>query len=131
MAAKKRSTRSRAKKSDGHGFAIAALAAATAAGVYFLYGSDTAKKNRKQIKSWMLKAKGEVLEKMEKARELKKADYEKMVDSVTGKYKKLKSTNTKEVEDLARDLKKHWSQISKEAGARAAAKKRKKTAGKK
>ena len=37
-----------------------------AAGTYFLYGSKDAKKNRKAVKSWALKAKAEVLEALEK-----------------------------------------------------------------
>jgi flagellar basal body-associated protein FliL len=37
-------------------------AAVTAAGAYFLYGSKQAPQNRKKVKGWVLKAKGEVLE---------------------------------------------------------------------
>ena len=45
------------------GVGIAALAAA-AAGAYYLYGSDKSAKNRKHIKSWMLKMKAEVMDKI-------------------------------------------------------------------
>ncbi len=114
MASKRRS-----KKSKKHGLAVAALAAATAAGAYFLYGSKHAARNRKRVRGWMLKARGEVLEKMEQARELQESDYKKIVDTVTGKYKELKSTNVKEVEALAKELKAEWKEISKKAAQRA------------
>ena len=42
----------------GIGFGLTA-AAVTAAGAFFLYGSKEAAKNRKKVKGWMLKAKGE------------------------------------------------------------------------
>ena len=51
----------------GIGLSTAAVAAASA---YFLYGSKSAAKNRKTVKSWALKAKAEVLEKLEDAQEM-------------------------------------------------------------
>ena len=116
------------KKSSGIGLGVVALAAAAAAGTYFLYGSKNAAKNRKNVKGWTLKAKGEVLEKMERMKNIDEADYKRIVDTVAKKYKKLKTVNTKEAEELARELKKQWKEISKEAGKKPA---RKKTAKKK
>ena len=81
---------------------------AAMAGAYFLYGSKDAAKNRKKIKGWTLKAKGEVLEKLEKVEHASKEQYEKTVDAVLGKYKTLKNVDLKEVEALAKDLKRHW-----------------------
>ena len=54
------------------GLGLAAITAAAAAGAYFLYGKDGAK-NLKKIKSWSLKAKAEVLEKLEKAKDISTA----------------------------------------------------------
>ena len=51
----------------GIGLTAAALAAA---GTYFLYGSGGAEKNRTKVRSWMLKAKAEVLEALEEAKHL-------------------------------------------------------------
>ncbi len=121
MATKRKST----KKSSGSGLGIAALAAAAAAGVYFLYGSKSATKNRKKVKGWMLKARGEVVEKMEKCKHVDKKDYEAIVDTVAKKYKKLKTVNTKEMSDLAVDLKGQWKEISKETNKKPAKKKKK------
>ena len=91
---------------------LATTAVVAIAGGYFLYGKD-AKKNRNKARGWALKAKGEVLDGIEKAKELDKKDYEKMVARITSKYKKLKTTNVKEVEALARELKSQWNNIQK------------------
>ncbi|VAW19401.1 hypothetical protein MNBD_BACTEROID04-1013 [hydrothermal vent metagenome] len=126
---KKTAKRKTTKKKSSNGLGLVALAAATAAGVYFLYGSKNATKNRKNVKGWTLKAKGEVLEKMEKMKSIDEANYKRIVDTVAKKYKKLKTVNTKEAEALASELKKQWKEISKEAGkkpAKKAVKKKKK-----
>jgi hypothetical protein len=81
---------------------------AALAGAYFLYGSKDAAKNRKKIKGWTLKAKGEILEKLEKVEHASQAQYETTVDAVLGKYKALKNVDLSEVEALEKDLKKHW-----------------------
>jgi len=78
MAIKKKTVKRKTAKKTGKGFGLAALAAATAAGVYFLYGSKNATKNRNKIKGWTLKAKGEVLEKMEKMKNIDEADYKRI-----------------------------------------------------
>jgi hypothetical protein len=92
------------------GAGLAALAIAGAAGAYFLYGKDGAK-NRKQVKSWALKAKAEVLEKLEKARVLSEENYHMIVDAAMAKYAKAKNVAPAEVADLSRELKSHWKRI--------------------
>jgi glutamyl-tRNA reductase len=102
------------KAGIGAGLAVAALAAA--AGGYFLYGSKNAAKNRKTVKSWMLKAKAEVLEGIEKAqKELSKADYEKLVKSVTATYASMQDIKKSDLTDFARDMKAEWEGIAKTA----------------
>lgn len=105
------------KKSSGMkkavvGAGILGLAAAGIAGAYFLYGKDGAK-NRKKIKSWGLKAKGEVLEKLEKAKGLTEANYHDIIDIVSTKYGKVKGVAPEEIQAFAKDLKKHWKNIKK------------------
>jgi hypothetical protein len=102
-----------------------AIAAAAAAGAYFLYGSKDAKKNRKAIKGWVLKAKGEVIEKIEQVKgELTEENYNKIVDGVVAKYSKLKTTTEDEIQDLVKDMKGHWKNIKKHTtGTKAVAKK--------
>jgi hypothetical protein len=88
------------------------LAALTAAG-YFVLGPD-GKKNRKQIKGWTLKMKGDVLERLEKLREVTPEVYNSIIDDVGNKYGKLKSISGDEVVAIAADLKKHWNAISRD-----------------
>lgn len=93
---------------------LAAAAVAGLASAYFLYGSKDAAKNRKKAKGWMLKAKGEVLEQVEKLKEIDKEQFMKVVDTVTAKYEKLASAGQGEAQKLGAELKKHWKEIEKE-----------------
>lgn len=93
------------------GFGLAAVAAA-AAGAYFLYGKDGAK-NRKAIKGWMLKMKGEVLSQMEQLKEVNEDAYDKIVDAVAKKYQAVKQIDKTELAAMAADLKRHWNSINK------------------
>lgn len=90
----------------------ATLVGAVAAG-YFLYGPQ-AQENRRKIKAWTIKAKGEVLEQFEKKKEVTEEQYKTVVDKVTAKYGKLKSVGEAEAEKLNKELKKHWKAIKSE-----------------
>ena len=72
------------------GAGLATLAAFAAAG-YFLYGKDGAK-NKKKVRGWMLKAKGEILEGVEKLKDITEEQYAVVVDKVGAKYKAIKFT---------------------------------------
>lgn len=91
------------------GISAAALIAA-AAGAYFLYGKD-APKRRKAAKSWMLKAKAEVLEKMENMSDLDKNGYYELIDAAVAKYTDIKDVNTADIASLGKELKGYWSGI--------------------
>ena len=54
------------------GAGVVAAAAVAAAGAYWFYGSDHATKHRKQVKSWMLKARAEMMEAVEKIGDIDK-----------------------------------------------------------
>ena len=117
------------KVSVGVGLTAAAVAAA---GAYFLYGSKNAAKNRKAVKSWMLKAKAEVLEKLEQAKEMSREEYEDIVKSVASTYGELKSASKVDLKDFKNEMLEHWSAIEKETKPKkAAAKKAVKKAAKK
>ncbi len=98
------------KVSIGAGLTAAAVAAA---GAYFLYGSKDAKKHRGTVKSWMLKAKSEVLETLEKAEDMTQAEYEKMIESVSGAYSRLKDASKVDIATFKREMKAHWPNIVK------------------
>ena len=93
---------------------VAAGVVAAMAGLVFLYGTDAGKNKRKKIKGWTLKAKGEVLEKLEKAKEVNEEMYDEVVDKVMAKYAKLKHVSDEEIEPMIKEFKKHWKQVKKE-----------------
>lgn len=90
-------------------------AVAAAAGTFFLYGSKGASKNRKVVKSWALKAKAEVLETLEKAQNMSKAEYEQLIDTVTGTYAQVKEATKVDVSGFKKEMKEYWGNIEKTA----------------
>ena len=96
------------KLAAGVGLTAAAVAAA---GAYFLYGSKEADKNRKSVKSWALKAKAEVLEKMEDAKKMSKEEYEDVVHAAAGAYAGVKGATKKDLGEFASEMKEHWDVI--------------------
>ena len=91
------------------------VVAALAAGAYFLYGTKEGAKKRKKLKSWMLRMKADVMDEIEKAKNIDEEKYSKLIDKTAEKYKKkLKTAEKKEVERLKKDLKKHWRAIKKD-----------------
>ena len=102
------------KQAIGIGVGITAAVAAVASG-YFLYGSKNAAKNRKTVKSWALKAKAEVLEGIEKAKDMSKEDYEQLVDGVVKTYLEAKSASKNELSSFKKEMKDHWVGLVKDA----------------
>lgn len=95
----------------------AAGVAAIAAGTYFLYGKN-GEKNRAKVKGWALKAKGEMLEGIEKLREVNRETYNKVVDRVAARYKRFKEVDSKEIERMATEARGFWNGISKQVSER-------------
>lgn len=114
----KKSTAKKAVLTDtqkiGLGVGLTAAAVA-AAGTFFLYGSKGASKNRKAVKSWALKAKAEVLEKLEQAKEMSKEEYENVIDTVGGVYADLKQASKVDVSGFKKEMKEYWNKIEKTA----------------
>jgi len=104
------------------GVGIAAAVAAVA-GAYFLDGAKDAAKNRKKVKAWSLKAKGEILGKLEKLSDVSEDVYNKIVDEVSEKYKKLKDVDMEDVENLVKELKSHWKKMEKDVKKKLSGKK--------
>ena len=92
------------------GLGIAVLAAA---GTYYLYGKNGAK-NRRKVKGWMLKVKGEVLDKLEGLKDINREKYDEIVDKATKKAKRIKKVTAPELKRLNQDLKRAWTKIAKE-----------------
>jgi hypothetical protein len=91
---------------------IGASLAGLAATAYFFFGPK-GKKHQQQAKAWAIKMKGEVVEKLEKAREITEPIYREIIDAVASGYKKGKKASQPEINALAEDLKKHWRSMSK------------------
>jgi len=114
------------KSSSGAGVGLLlATAAAAVAGSYFVYGKDAAK-NRKKIHGWALKAKGEILEKLQKMKEVDEQAYHRVVDSVSARYSALKNVDRAELAQMVKELKGHWKSIVKQISSSPAKKKAKK-----
>ena len=109
---------------------VAAGVAAIAAAGYFLFGPN-GKNNRKVIKGWTVKMKGEVLEKIEKLKEITPEAYDAIIDEVAAKYAKLKHISQEEVDMVTADLKKYWKVISRDVKAKQGGAKKKVTQAKK
>ncbi len=112
MAQKKKKKEVASAQKIGLGVGLTAAAVA-AAGTYFLYGSKGAAKNRKTVKSWALKAKSEVLEKLEDAKEMSQEEYEDLINSVAGAYVGIKSASKVDINAFKTEMKDHWKAIEK------------------
>jgi hypothetical protein len=114
------------KTTGGSGLPLAAGLIAGIAGTYFLYGKNAAA-NRKKVKGWMIKAKGEAIEKMEKIKEMDETSYHALIDGVIQKYSKVKGIEQAEIDELVKEMKKHWKNIVKDSAPKAKKKSAKKT----
>ncbi|MFA5431813.1 MAG: hypothetical protein WC319_02895 [Candidatus Paceibacterota bacterium] len=89
---------------------LGASLAGVAATTYFFFGPK-GKKNQKQAKAWVIKMKGDIVEKLEMAREISEPVYHQIIDSVAAKYEKGAKASHEEISMLAQDLKKNWKTI--------------------
>ncbi len=114
---------------------VGAGLAAAAAGAYAFLGPK-GKANQKRAKDWAAKMKADVVKKINAAKAVSEPIYREIIDSVAETYVKTSPEGKKEVQALARDLKKHWKSIAKSArivksgivaGAQRVAKQAKKT----
>lgn len=108
-----------AKTVIGIGAGVAALTAAA----YVLFGPE-GKKNRKAIRGWAVKMKGEIIEKLENAKEISEPVYHEIVDKIEAKYAKLKNVDPEELKAVVAEIKKHWKTLSKDNKKKTASKKK-------
>jgi len=114
MATKKSNPKTAVSETQKIGIGVGLTAAVVAAaGAYFLYGSKGASKNRKAVKSWALKAKAEVLERLEQAKQMSKEEYEALLSTVVGAYTGVQNITKGELKDFATEMKQHWQEIEK------------------
>ncbi len=105
-----------AKKTKGNGATLsvvaATAAAAAAAGAYWLYGSKNAAKHRKLAKSFMLKARADVMDAVERVKDIDKTTYLAIVDKVVAKYSHIAGVTSDEVAQMTKDLKAAWAHMN-------------------
>jgi hypothetical protein len=97
--------------SAGGVVAIGAGVAALAAASYYFFGPE-GKKNQKKMKGWMIKMKGEIIDKMEDAQDMTESAYHAIVDTVSSAYQKSSKVAATDVADYVAVLKKQWKGIS-------------------
>lgn len=109
-----------AKKEDTTKIAVAtagvAAAAAAAAGAYWLYGAKDAKKHRKLAKSWMLKARAEMMDLVEKAQDVDRETYMQLAGEVAKRYAGVAGVTAAESKRLVKDLKAGWAYLQAQKG---------------
>lgn len=101
-------------KNVGVNVAIGAGVAVLSAAAYLLFGHE-GKKNRKMIRGWSIKMKGEIIEKLEAVKEITEPVYHDIVDKVTEKYTKIKNVDKEELLGVVADTRKQWKNMMKDA----------------
>ncbi len=87
--------------------------AVAAAGAYFLYGKRGAKMRAKTA-GWALQLKGEILEKMEKMKEVDQDAFESLVEQTAARYGRVKRVSGAELKHVTQELKSAWSHIGRQ-----------------
>ena len=96
----------------GVGIAAATAAAAAAAGACWLYGGKEAAKNRKKGKSFMLKARADVMDAVSQLNDIDKSKYMDIVDQVVKRYSSVAGITAAEVAQMTRDLRAAWTHMN-------------------
>lgn len=94
---------------------VGAGVAALSVGAYLMFGPD-AKKNRKLVRGWAVKMKGEIMEKLEEAKDITEPIYNKVIDEVAKKYTTLKNVDKDELVAHIKEIRKQWGPILKQHG---------------
>ncbi len=91
---------------------IGASLASLAAGTYFFFGPK-GKKHQKHAKAWVIKMKGDIIEKLESAKEVTEPIYHSIIDAVAADYMNKMKNGKEDVAEVIADLKKQWRTLSK------------------
>jgi hypothetical protein len=108
----KKTPSKKAGMSAGTVVAIGAGVLALAAGSYYFFGPE-GKKNRGKLKGWMIKMKGEIVEKMEQAKDLSEEAYHAIVDKVGAAVAKTGKVAPEEIATFGAMLKRQWKGFAK------------------
>ncbi|HVZ76149.1 MAG TPA: hypothetical protein VG934_02665 [Candidatus Paceibacterota bacterium] len=105
-----------ANKSNGMGMSVGvgaglAAVAATGAAAYWLYGAKHSTQHRKMAKSWMLKARAEVLDAVEKLNDIDKAQYLALAEQVVQNYGSKAGASAQQMSHMMKDFKSAWAHM--------------------
>ncbi len=92
---------------------LAGAIAASVTGIYYFYGPE-GRKNRRKMEIWTLKARAEILDKLEKGKDFTEKKYREIVDAVAEKYAKMKEVGKEKAERIAGRLKEDWEEVKRE-----------------
>jgi hypothetical protein len=92
---------------------VAAGALAAAIGGIYLFSHRAPKKSAKTAKSWILRAKADVMEEVQKIPHVSRKAYLGVVQSVLKHYANLKDASKDELSGLKKDLEGHWETVVK------------------
>jgi hypothetical protein len=110
--------------------AIGVSLATLAAGAYFFFGPK-GKKHQKHAKAWVIKMKGDIIEKLESAKEVTEPIYNAIIDTVAKDYSKKIKNSQEDMAEIVDDLKKQWKNLHKAVKSKTKSSTKKKTASKK
>lgn len=96
--------------SGGAKAALAGAVAALAAGAIYFYGPDGERRRRK-LHGWMLKAKGEVLDRLEELEDVSEEKYQEIVETVMDEFAERKEVSRSAADTLRAELKEEWRHI--------------------
>ncbi|MBP9701628.1 MAG: hypothetical protein KBD47_01440 [Candidatus Pacebacteria bacterium] len=102
--------------------ALSAGAVAIAASSYYFFG-PAGKVHQKKALGWMIKMKGEIIEKIQDGGEITEKAYHAIVDSVLASYVASGKVATPELQAFAKTIKGHWKSILKSLPKKKIAKK--------
>jgi gas vesicle protein len=100
------------KKNNTGKIVAAAVGIAALSAVGYLLMGPQGKKNRKDLKAWMVKMQAEVAEKMEDMKEVTADKYNDIVEQVSNKYSKLKNIDSDMLQSEVARLKKEWKNMT-------------------
>lgn len=87
---------------------VAAGAVAAAVGGAYLFLQSMTKKTDRKPQSWILRAKADVMEEVQKVPHISQKAYRGIIDSVLKHYGKMKDVSRSELSALKKDLEKNW-----------------------
>jgi len=103
--------------------AIGVSLASLAAGAYFFFGPK-GQKHQKHAKAWVIKMKGDIVEKLESAKEITEPIYHSIIDTVAVEYNKKVKNGQEDIAEIVDDLKKQWKNLNKAAKTKTSTKKK-------